>query len=931
MRAGALWWKRGVQRGPPAGGEAGTPAWHAMDGEAVLAAVGSGRLGLSASEAAARLARLGRNELPRARPTPWWRIVLRQFASPLIVILGAAAGLSLAIGHATDAGFIAVVLMVNAVVGGSQEWRAERSAQALRRLLQFRASVEREGEVREVDASEVVVGDVVWLEPGWRVPADARLMNETGLETDESLLTGESMAVDKDATWRAGAGEAVTLADQRNMVHAGTTVVRGRGKAVVVATGSASSIGRLAIDVLAAAPGRPPLLDRLERFSRAIGVVAVGASVLVAVLGVSVHGHGVAEMAIFAVALAVSVIPEGLPIAITVALAVASTRMARRGVIVRRLGAVEGLGSCTLIASDKTGTLTCNELTVREVRLASGRQVMVGGQGYAPEGEISGDAGGLSEAEAAEMAELALAAALCNEADLHQRDGAWTWRGDPVDVALLSMAHKAGVVRERALDDHPEVNRVAFEPERRFAAGYHRFGEGVRVLVKGAPERVRGMCDGREAATLDRCMAMAQEMAAAGYRVLALAEGPAPAGLDASTTPPEPMGLRLLGLVGMIDPLRAGAREAIERCERAGVGTCMVTGDHPVTALAIARDLGMARDRSEVISGEALEAMSEAEVRRVMRPATGGGAAEVGRVRVFARVTPAQKLRIVKGARDAGHCVAVTGDGANDAPALKAANIGVAMGRGGTDVARDASDLVVSDDNFATIVAGVEEGRVAYDNIRKVIYLLLSTNGAEAVTIMSAVAMGLPLPLLPTQLLWLNLATEGFQVVSLALEPKERGVLARPPRPPRESIFNQLMVERLVIGSLVSGGVGLAAFWWMIRAGWSEEAARNVLLLLMVLLQNVEAGNARSETRSGLVIGPWVNPTLLGAAALAVVLQVAAMHWGPLQRALAIGPVNLETWLVCFGLSLTVFVAIELHKFSWWVRGRGVRVRGGRQ
>lgn len=910
-----------------------TQSWHAMEAGAVLAAMESSVSGLTSSEAAARLGRFGRNELPRAPVAPWWRILARQFASPLIIVLAVGAGLSLAIGHATDAGFIVVVLVVNAVIGGSQEWRAERSTQALRKLLQFRASVERNGETGEIEVVQVVPGDIIWLEPGFRVPADARLVSETGLKIDESLLTGESLAVDKDETWLGAPAAAV--ADQRNMAHAGTTVIHGRAKAVVVATGASSSVGRLAINVLGAPPGRPPLLVRLDRFSRLVGIAAVALAILVAVLGIVMHGHGVADMAIYAVALAVSIIPEGLPIAITIALAVASSRMAKRGVIVRRLGAVEGLGSCTLIASDKTGTLTCNELTVREVRLASGQTLTVTGEGFAPVGEVRPAPKELNAEARADLDALLTVAVLCNEADLHRHDGAsngrqapdgWAWRGDPTDVALLSIAHKLGVIREAVLDAHPEINRIPFEPEHRFAASYHRFDGRVRVLVKGAPERVRAMCAGSTAAgSAEHLRAAAQQMAEAGLRVLAFADGEGPGDLDESASPPEPKGLRFLGLVGMIDPLRAGAREAVEACGRAGIGVCMVTGDHPVTALAIARDLGIAERAEQVITGERFEKMTGDEVRAVLGSAPnaeGTIAARMPSARVFARVAPDQKLRIVKAARDAGHFVAVTGDGANDAPALKAANIGVSMGRGGTDVARDASDLVISDDNFATIVGGVEEGRVAYGNIRKVIYLLLATNGAEALMIVGAIAVGLPLPLLPVQLLWLNLATEGLQVVTLAFEPKEPGVLARPPRPPRESIFNRLMVERLLVGSLVSGGVSLAAFWWMIRNGWAVEEARNVLLLLMVLFENVEVGNARSETRSAFLISPLRNRILLGSVVAAMMLHLTAMHWTPLQRVLGTAPVDARTWVTLGLLSLTVLVALEVHKLSWWLRGR---------
>jgi len=892
-------------------------AFHAIRSEDVLAALEASPTGLSLAEAAERLSQYGTNRLPLAPAARWWRTIIRQFANPLILVLAFAALLSFVVNHFTDAGFIAVVLVINGLIGGFQEWRAERSAQALRQLLKLRASVERGGEVREIEAADIVPGDIVWLESGSRVPADARLLSATGLEVDESLLTGESLAVDKEAAW---VGEPhAPLADRVNMVHAGTTVIRGRAKGVVTATGASSSIGRLAIDVQQAPPGRPPLLARLDRFSHGIGIASIVAAALVAILGVLMHGYGIVDMAIFSVALAVSVIPEGLPIAITIALAVASRRMARCGVIVRRLGAVEGLGSCTLIASDKTGTLTCNELTVRELRLAGGGILTVTGAGFTPVGEVQPRPEGLDAAARADLEALARVAVLCNEADLHKRDGDWSWRGDPTDVALLAMVRKLGLVgeREALLDSHPEINRIPFEPERRFAASYHQFNGQVHVLVKGAPERVHSMCvDAEHGDAMGRSMSVAQAMAANGLRVLAFAEGVVDDPIEPAMAPPAPQKLRFLGLVGMIDPLREGAKEAVEACAQAGIGVCMVTGDHPTTALAIARDLGIAQQTEQVVTGERFDEMSDEEVRAaVATPAQGStDAILVPEVRVFARVTPKQKLRLVEQARDAGHFVAVTGDGANDAPALRAANIGVAMGRGGTDVARDASDLVISDDNFATIVRGVEQGRIAYDNIRKVIYLLLSTNGAEVFLAVAAVAIGLPLPLLPVQLLWLNLVTEGMQHVALAFEPGEGGVLRRPPRQPREPIFNRLMLSRLLVGSSVMGGMSLGAFWWMLERGWVVEEARNTLLLLLVLFENVQIGNSRSETRSGLTLSPLRNPILLFAAAFSLVVHVGAMHWGPLRNVLDTAPLELETWLTLAPLALTVFVAMEILK-----------------
>ncbi|MCI0461226.1 MAG: HAD-IC family P-type ATPase [Gemmataceae bacterium] len=905
--------------------------WHADDLRAVLEVLGADDNGLTEAEASARLASTGPNRLPRRPPPTVLQLLGRQFRSPLIYLLGAAALVSLLIAHPLDAIFISIILVINAAIGGYQEWRAEQSTRALQQLLQTRAAVLREGEVREINAEAVVPGDIVWLESGNRVPADIRLLSAQGLEVDESLLTGESLGVIKDAAWR---GEtSTTVSDRRNMAHAGSMVIHGRATGVVVATGTQTVVGQLALDVLGAPAGKPPLLERMERFARAVVITIVVGVAVVALLGMVMHGYTLGQMVTFAVALAVSAVPEGLPAALTVALAIATHRMARRGVIVRRLAAVEGLGSCTLIASDKTGTLTCNELTVRAIRLAHGEAFAVTGEGFAPHGQVLCDGKPIEPGSHEALHRLARAAVLCNEADLHLRDGGWVWRGDPTDVALLALAHKLGWARETTLALHPQVNSIPFEPERQYAATYHRLDGGVRVFVKGAPERVLAMCDGPASPPHPQPLSpqgrgekhrsplspggrgvggegeTAESMASQGYRVLALAEGPAPDDLDPSQVPPRPAGLMFLGFVGMLDPLRPGAREAVAACRAAGITICMVTGDHPATALAIARDLGLATRPDEVVPGRELEGKSAGELEESIR-----------RARVFARVAPRQKLELVEAARRAGHYVAVTGDGVNDAPALRAANIGVAMGKGGTDVAREAAELVISDDNFATIVAGVEEGRVAYDNVRKVIYLLISTGVAEVLLVGLAVATGLPLPLLPVQLLWLNLVTNGIQDVALAFEPSEGGVLDRKPRPPHESVFDRLMIERTVVGAAVMGLLGWCAFVWMLQAGWGETSARNGLLLLLVLFESIHIGNCRSETKSALVLSPLRSPILLTGAVTALAVHVAAMHLPWTQGLLRIEPVDLLTWVGLLGLALTVFVALEIHKWTWAVR-----------
>lgn len=884
--------------------------WHVMGLVDVSAELDATDMGLSQAGASAKLAEYGPNILPEKPPTAVWAIVIRQFRSPLIYILGLAAAVSVALGDHKDAGFIAGVLILNAVIGAFQEWKAEKSSHALRKLLQIRASVVRDGEVGELSAEEVVPGDVVWLESGNRVPADIRLVSAHGLESDESLLTGESLPVLKDAAWEGT--EATPVSDRLNMAYAGSIVTRGRAKGLVVATGTATGVGQLALDVMAETGGSPPLLVRMERFTRVIAVAVLLAAVVIGIMGVALGGYSPSEMFMFTVAMAVSAIPEGLPVAMTVALAIATSRMAGRGLIVRRLTAVEGLGSCTLIATDKTGTLTCNELTVREVRLPNGETFQITGEGFAPHGDVLQDEKRIDPGSHQCLEWFARAGMLCNEADLHHRNGDWTWRGDAVDVAFLSFGHKLGWKRETTLDIHPQVNQIPFEAEHQFAASFHTHDGEVSVFVKGAPERVLAMCCEASCAefNLEEMEAAAAEMAEHGYRVLAVADGKLQLPMTPADVPPAPSKLRFLGLVGMIDPLRPGVKDAVRACNDAGVAVSMITGDHRVTALAIARDLGLAQDAGQVLTGSELLKKTPEELSDL-----------ISRIRVFARVAPHQKLDIVEAARRAGHFVAVTGDGVNDAPAMRAANVGVAMGKSGTDVAREAAELVISDDNFATIVAGVEEGRVAFDNVRKVIYLLISTGAAELVLMALAIGTGLPwLPLLPVQILWLNLVTNGIQDVALAFEPNEGGVLRRKPRSPNERIFNRLMIERTVVAALVMGIVGFLTFRWMLPEGATETEvarARNALLLLMVLFEIIHIGNCRSESKSALALSPFRSPILLGGTVIAMLIHLAAMHstWG--QTLLGASPVPMKTWGVVLLLALSIFPVMELHKWSW--------------
>jgi magnesium-transporting ATPase (P-type) len=878
---------------------AGIP-WHARTADEALADLESRADGLSAAEAAARLTTFGANELPKAKRRSLAIVFLGQFQNPLIYLLLAAAAVSLAIGETTDAGFIFAVLLVNAVIGTAQEWKAETSAEALKRLLPIQVVVRRDGDSRKIDGRTLVPGDVVRIASGTLVPADVRLLAEQDVKVDESLLTGESLPVGKDAA--AVVADASALGDRRTMLHAGTMVLSGRAEGVVVRTGSHTEVGRIAQALAAAPEAPPPLVVRLERFTRMIGVFIVAA---VTVLGVALYLTGMAPAAIFflVVALAVSAIPEGLPVAITVALSVASARMARRNVIVRKLPAVEGLGACTVIASDKTGTLTLNALIIARVWLPEVGDLVVEGRGYAPEGAIRRvDGGGLDEVAAAALRRLAEAGALANEAALRvDADGGVRHLGDTVDVAFLALAGKLGLSRPALLQTRPELAAIPYESAQKFAAAINRHGDGAIASVKGAAEVVLPMCAGADPpAVLDE----AHRLAADGFRVLAVAAGQvAPTAAEAPAA--ALAGLELLGLVGLIDPLRGEVPDAIRRCREAGIGVRMVTGDHPVTALAIARALGLAESETEVVHGADLHDLANDPSELDLAVARG---------RVFARVEPVQKLAIVESLGRGGHFVAVTGDGVNDAPALNAAHIGVAMGEGGTDVARGAADLILTDDNFASIVGGIEEGRIAYDNIRKVVYLLISTGAAELIVFFLAFAFGRPIPLFAVQLLWLNLVTNGFQQVAVSFEKGEPGILGLPPRSPDQPIFDRRMIEEVLLSGAFIGGVGFLFFDHLLRQGWSEADARNALLLWMVACENVHGFNCRSEWRSTFRIPLAANPILVLSVLAAHGVHIAAMYTPGLSEVLGAHPVSFATWSQIAGLALGLIAVMEVYK-----------------
>lgn len=872
--------------------------------------------GLTAAEAARRLEQLGPNVIPQGRPVPFLVTFLNQFKSPLIYILLVAAGISMLMGDLEDALFIGIVLILNGLVGGVQEHSAGRAAAALRKLEQPHAVVIRDGERQEIAAADLVPGDLVLLEAGMRVPADICLAEADGLLCDESLLTGESAEVHKRlAPADPAAGDPVRL-----MAFAGALVTRGRARGTVSATGTTTEIGRIALEVGRPSMSRPPLLARLDHFSRLIGIAVCGAIALIALVGI-VRGLSLEDMFMMSVGLAVSAIPEGLPVAISVALAIAMSRMARHNVIVRRMPAVETLGSCTMIATDKTGTLTRNQLTVTDIRLPDGTVLEVQA-GTDPESCTILGEGCDEERARARVAPLMRAALLPNEARLLRQEDEWQGIGDTVDVALLAAGRKAGLEEDSVRSAMPLVARIPYEPDLKYAASFHRKPQergGIRLFVKGAPETVIAMADRMDAGDgivpidRDALLSQMQAMAQDGLRVLAFAEGEI-AEESGGYGAHHLVDLVFLGLVGMQDPIRAEVPAAIRACHAAGVEVAMVTGDDPRTAAAIARKAGLVFAEDEIVTGEA--------VRRAEEAGEAALDALTRKARIYARVVPAQKLAIVLSLSRNGHFVAVTGDGVNDAPALKHAHVGVAMGRKGTDVAKESADIVITDDNFASIVAGIREGRVAYANIRKVILMLVATGAAEMLLFLLAIPLGQPMPLIAVQLLWLNLVTNGIQDVALAGERAEGDELARPPRRPGEPIFDALMLRRVLLSTLVMGLGGFALFHALLGAGYPLAEARNLLLLLLVFFENFQTLACRSERRSVFAMPLFGNPLLLLVVVAAQALHISAFYVPWLRDTLQVQPVTLAEWLMLLLLGSSVLVVMELDK---WILRRSER------
>jgi magnesium-transporting ATPase (P-type) len=873
--------------------------------------------GLCEKEVARRFAIHGPNRLPEAKSRGPLRRFIDQFNNLLILLLLGSAAVAGLLGHWVDAGVIIGVVVINAIVGFIQEGKAESAMAAIRNMLQPLAAVLRDGHRHQVDAAGLVPGDIVLLEAGDRVPADMRLLRAQGLKIDEAPLTGESVPVEKQV---AAVAETAVLADRACMAYSGTLVTAGQGQGLVVATGLASELGRISSLIQSVGTMRSPLLAQMDRFARELSFLIIALSALLLGVALLMHQMALDEAFLVVIGIAVAAIPEGLPAVLTITLAIGVQRMAGRHAIIRRLAAVETLGSVDVICSDKTGTLTRNEMIV-DGALAPGRAWQVAGIGYDPTGDITGPDGSTDAATDPLLFGLAQAALLCNDAALRNQGGTWQVAGDPMEGALLAFAMKAGLEPATEAVAWPRRDVIPFDAGHRFMATLHdNRQDRALILVKGAPERLIEICQQQQGpgglVPLDRGYwhQAVESFAAKGQRVLAFATQPMPFGTEAmSFSAVEEGSLVLLGLVGLIDPPRMEAMAAIAECHSAGIAVKMITGDHALTAAAIARQLGL-KQTEGVVTGRDLAAMDDAALAHCVRVTD-----------VFARTTPEDKLRLVRALQAGGRIVAMTGDGVNDAPALKTADVGIAMGQRGTEAAKEAAEMVLADDNFTSIVAAVREGRTVGDNVRKVIAWTLPTNGGEALCMITALAMGTLLPMTAVQILWVNMVTAILLGLTLAFEPMEPGAMARPPGAKGKGVLDRFLVWRIALTSvLMLIGVKFTLHWMLARGAGVEEARTLVVNALVAMeifyLFSVRYLHMTSLTWTGLLGTPAV---LIGVAGT-VLLQLAFTYLPLLNDLFGTRPLSLGEGAMAIGTGIALLLLLEMEKLiRHALRGKG--------
>jgi Ca2+-transporting ATPase len=898
--------------------------WHSLGPDEALQALESRRAGLTETEVAERRLRYGPNQLKARKKTPPAIVFFRQFLSPLIYVLLVAAVISIVVEHYIDAWVILGVLLLNAIIGFIQETRAEKAMEALIQMAAPQARVRRDGNIKMMPARDVVPGDILLFETGDKVPADARIIEASNLKVNEATLTGESVPVDKHTKFLTGE---LPLAERKNMVFMGTVVTYGRATAVAAKTGMSTEMGRIATGIQEVKPEKTPLQKSIGKLSRYIIGLFLGVCALLVVVGI-LKGMEWLEVFLLAVAAAVSAIPEGLPAVVTVVLAMGMRVMAHRNAIIRKLVAVETLGSATVICSDKTGTLTLNQMTVRRLYVG-GRWIEVTGEGYVPEGEFRSDGYKLNmENEPALVLHLRIGA-LCNDAVLTMEDdNCYRIFGDPTEGALVVAATKAGMTREKLEKAYPRLDEIPFQSEKLYMATFHPGNGGRVAYVKGAPEKILSLSkyhfQGNDITLLDEAGTQAvlqanETMAGEAMRVIATAYVELPADLEDLEDEHIRGNLVFVGLAGMADPPREEAKEAIRLCKQAGIKVVMITGDNRVTAESIARQLNLPSGKS--VTGSELQQMSDEELLRQVRE-----------ISVFARIEPLHKLRIVNALKSQGHVVAMTGDGVNDAPALKTANIGIAMGITGTDVAKEACDMILADDNFASVVAAVDEGRAIFNRLRHVIFFMLSTNIGELLALILTILFVGKAPLLAVQIIWVNLVTDTAAAIPLGLEPKTGNELEQPPRHPRVGIlFPGLILRVGFLAVIMSVGVFVIFNW--AQARMSLDEARTLAFCSLVAFEWFRAFNARSDERTVFRLGILRNRWLVGSISFAILLQLAVVYAPPLQVAFHTVPLGIDRWGIAILAGGSLFVIEETRKalfpklFSlgkWQPAGRNV-------
>ena len=873
---------------------------HSLDIPAVFEELGSGPEGLTAAAATAALERYGENALPQAPEETWWQRLLRQFRDPMIYVLIGAAVVTAVLGEVVDTIVIAAVVIINAAVGFLQEGRAANALAAIRDMLSPSSEVLRDGQWLTLESDQLVPGDVVKLRAGDRVPADLRLFRTTSLRVEESALTGESVPADKQT---GPVDAAAGLGDRTSMAFSGTTVAAGTGLGVVTATGAETQIGHITTMLDEVEPAETPLTRSMSRFSSILAVGAVLLALLMIAVSVIIYDTGWAEVLMSAIGFAVAAIPEGLPAVMAITLALGVQTMAARNAITRRLNSVETLGSVTTVCTDKTGTLTRNEMTVRAVHTRN-HTYEVSGTGYAPEGRLLLDGDLVTVDEHLDLARMAEVAAYANDAGVDKRDGRWVLTGEPTDGGIRTFALKAGVRQ-----DAQRIAEVPFDSEFKYMATLDDMPDGPVIHLKGAPDRLLERCDRQSSPDggtepLDRAYweEKIEEFGARGLRVLAAAwrQGEGLSGLTQADV--DAGGFVFLGLYGIIDPPRDEVVEAVRIVQEAGVRVRMITGDHASTAAAIAREVGLHGDRA--ITGAELEAASDSELRTIVRDHD-----------VYARTSPEHKLRLVRALQANGDVVAMTGDGVNDAPSLKQADVGVAMGIKGTEATKDAADIVLADDNFATIAAAMRMGRTIYDNLRKAIVFMLPTNGAQGLVIFVAMLVGMTLPITPLQVLWVNLITAVTLSLALSFEPSEPGIMQRRPRDPSASLLDSEAVLRIIYVSVLLGGATIAVFQYLQENGAALEVARTIAVNTLVVGQIFYLFSARFSRVSALRSELFTtNPVSWLCVAIMLVLQLAFTYLPFMQSAFGTTTVGPAAWLVPLLIGVIVFAAVEVDK-----------------